>query len=127
MPPRVPESSYELELHLVIVEIPIDEAADALLDRRAGPVAHVRDEILDVGPSVGNVALLHRQQVLLRLAPETVLEHLDVTHELDGLLVADVIDPIRRFARGRIWPIAVPLRIRGRDVIRRPHNALDDV
>src|SRR5690554_1409074 len=49
-----------LQLHLVVVEIPLDEATHAHLDRRARPITDVLDEILDVGPRVRHVPGLHR-------------------------------------------------------------------
>src|SRR5512134_1640659 len=100
------------KLDLVVLEIPIDEVAHALLDGSARPIADVAREILDVGPGVGHVAELQRQKILLGLSPQAFLEHLDVPHQLDGLLIADVIDPIRRFARRGIRSIAAPGRAR---------------
>src|SRR5512138_1751150 len=106
-----------LQLHAVVIDVPVDEVTHTLLDRRAGSIADVRGEILDVGPGVRHVTELQRQEILFRLAPETLLEHLDVAHELDWLLVADVVQPVRRLARARIRCIAVPVRVRRRYVI----------
>src|SRR5690606_1370347 len=49
-----------LQLHLVVAEIPLDEATLAHLDRRARPIPDDLGEILDVGPRVRHVPGLHR-------------------------------------------------------------------
>ena len=96
--------------------------AHTLLDRRRRPIADVRHEILDVGPRVRHVAELQRQKVLLRRAAQALLEHLDVAAELDGGVVADVVDAIRRAAGGRIRMVLDEGRIgRGRAVEHAHH------
>jgi hypothetical protein len=59
-------------------------------------------------PRYPDVASLHGQQILLRLAAEALLEHLDVMHELDGSVVSDVVEPVRRPARRGVRTIAAP-------------------
>src|SRR5688572_29151867 len=101
----------------VVVEVPGDEFRDTLLDWRRGPVADDAHEVLGIGPGVRHVANLQGQQVLLRLAPEAALEHLDVAHQLDRTVVPDVVEPVRRAARCRVRSVAIPVRVGRGDVI----------
>src|SRR5690606_14534479 len=121
--PSLPPS----ELHVVVIDVPVDEPPHADLDWCARPVADVLDQILHVGPRVGDIAGLHRQEVLLGLASEAFLEHLDIAHQVDRLLVADVVETVRRGARGGIGIVAVPARIRSRYAVERAPDAADDV
>src|SRR5437763_5434257 len=111
----------------VVFAEPLDELSDPHFDRRRGPVPHVPDEVIDVGVGLVHVAGLQRQEVLHRLAPEAVLDDLDVAQQLHRLTVADVVEPKRRRARGRVGSLAVPARIRLRDALRGPHYSLGDV
>src|SRR5437879_13217503 len=85
----------------VVFAEPLDELPDPHFDGRVRPIPHVPHQIVDIGVGLGHVAQLQRQAVLHRLAPEALLDDLDVAHELDRLTVADVIKPERRRARGR--------------------------
>src|SRR5262245_11577687 len=51
-------------LGAIVAEVPLDEAAYALLDRRRRTVTDVTHQVIDVGERVGYVALLQRQQIL---------------------------------------------------------------
>src|SRR5271157_932222 len=57
----------------VVRPIPLNEAPDPDLERRARPVAHVPRQRIDVRPGVRHVAELHRNEVLLSLAPQAFL------------------------------------------------------
>src|SRR3569623_1828296 len=107
--------------------IPFDEARDAGLDRRGGLEADVMHQGIDVGVGGGHVALLQRYHVFFRFFTQALLDPLDVMHELHGLVVADVVEPIGRAAAGGVGRIAAPVRIRRGDFIARAHHAFDDV
>jgi hypothetical protein len=59
--------------YLIVVEIPVDEAADALLDGSARPITDVVHEVLHVRPGIGYVSGLERHEILLCLSAETLL------------------------------------------------------
>src|SRR6202042_2842016 len=90
-------------------------------------VADAAHQIVDVGKRFRYVAQLHGQTVLLRRATETLLEHLDVTHQLYRLIIADVIDAKRCAAGGRVGRIAAPRRIRLRYALGGADYALGNV
>ena len=53
--------------------------------------------------------------------------HADEVHQLDGIVVADVVEPVGR-ERGRgIGIVAAPRRVGLGDMIGGAHHALDDV
>ena len=93
----------------------------------AWPANRLADQVVDVRERVGDIAELQRQQILLRFAAEGLFDASDVAHQLDGLVVADVVQPIRRLARARVGIITVPRGIRSCDAVRRVHHALRDV
>src|SRR5436305_3031776 len=62
----------------VVFAEPLDELPDPHFDGRRGPVPHVPDEVIDVCIRLRHVAQLQRQEVLHRLAPEALLDDLDV-------------------------------------------------
>src|SRR5688572_32835108 len=106
----------------VILQVPLYEAADSDLDGRDRRVADVTLEVLDVGPGVGHVARLQRQHVHLRLATEALFENFDVAQQLDGAVVADVVQPVRRAAGYGIRRLAIPVRVRGSDPVAGTNN-----
>src|SRR5580698_7855440 len=64
----------------VVLAEPVDELSYPHLDGRRRPIANVAYQIVDVGEGIGHVAQLHRQKILLRLATEAFLDHLDIAH-----------------------------------------------
>src|SRR5207244_12857582 len=65
----------------------------------------------------GHVPGLQRQEISDRLAPQALLDDLDVAHELHRLVVADVVEAKRGGARCRVGRVAVPAGIRLRDAL----------
>src|SRR5690606_29936335 len=94
-------TGHKKDSHLVIAAVPLNESCDALLHRHAWAVAHIGDEVGDVRFRVGHIARLQRQHLHVRLAPQALLQYLDIAQKFDGLLVADVVDPIGRNATDR--------------------------
>src|SRR5580704_19647782 len=89
---------FLLDLVAVVLAEPLDELAHPDLDRGRRTVADVTHQVVDVGEGLRHVAELHRQEILLRLAAEAFLDHLDVAHQLYRLVVADVVEPEGRGA-----------------------------
>src|SRR3569623_1574588 len=101
----------ELRSGLVILPVPRDEVRDAALDGGVGLESDVVHQRVEVGISGRHVPLLLRQHVLLGLLAEALFDDLDVTHQLHRLIVADVIEPIRRVAAGGVGRVAAPVGI----------------
>src|SRR5258708_14679542 len=59
--------SYSCRLRVIIGKIPFDEALHTRFQVGGGPIADLARQRLHVGPRVGQIAQLHRQQILLRL------------------------------------------------------------
>src|SRR5436190_12834434 len=76
----------------VVVPIPGDELPDPLLHRRLRPESRRLLQGRRVGLGGRDVAGLHGQKVELRLLAESLLDGPDVSHELDALVVADVVE-----------------------------------
>jgi len=114
-------------LYLVVVAVPGDEVGHALLHRGGGLVTHGALELGGVGVGVGYVAGLQRQQILDCFFTQRFFNGFDVGAELDGVVVADVVEPERGVAGRRVRGVAAPLGVgRGRLVAHADH-ALDDV
>ena len=86
---------------MVIVKIPFDELLDTLLKFSARSIPHVARQGVDVRRGIRYIARLHGQEILDRLAPETVFEHFDKAQQCDRTLIADVVNFIRRAAAAR--------------------------
>src|ERR1700722_1544127 len=108
-------------------KIPFDELLHTRFQIGARPIAHVARQRFDIGPGVGQIAGLHRQQILLRAPPQALFEHLDVAQQRHRLLIADVVNSIRGRARGRIRRRGIPVGIGRRHSIYGADDALDDV
>jgi hypothetical protein len=111
----------------VEVPVPLHETRDAGFDRRRRRVTGVALQGHDIGVRVRHVAGLQRQQPLLRLAAEAVLEHLDVAQQFHRLVVADVVDAVWRAGRGGRGCQRVVAGIGAWHVVEGADHALDDV
>jgi len=78
-------------LRVVILKIPFDEVLNTLVEFGARSIAHIARQGVDVRRRIRNVARLQGHEILDRLAPETVFEHLDEAQQRDGTLIADVV------------------------------------
>ena len=116
-----------LQLDVVELQVPVHEVFHALLDRCGRLVTDVLAQVLGVGPGVGHVAGLQGKQVFYCLAAEAFLQHFDITHQLHRLMIADVVEPIRRGAGGRVRILAVPGRVRLCRSVQHADDALNDV
>src|SRR5207244_2284594 len=81
---------------LEIVTVPVDELREPLRERRRRPEAGQRGQAVDRGIRRGNIARLHRRIFLDRGTPEDPGERRNERFELDGFMVADVVDRVRR-------------------------------
>src|SRR5262249_8521596 len=113
--------------HAIVGAVPLDEAGDPLLDRGFRPEAEVARQVVDVGPRRGDIARLEVQEVLLRAAAQAFLEHLDVPQQLDGPIVANVVNAIGGPTGPRVGSITGPFGIRRGGLGQNPHDPLDDV
>ena len=116
-------------LLIVLVEfkIPLHKVLNTDFDRRARLVAHIGRQILGIGPGIGHITRLQRQQVHFRFLAQAIFDGADVIHELHRLLVADVVDAVRRPARPRVRVRRIPVRVGRRRVVHRANNAFDNV
>lgn len=118
-------------LNVVVALIPLGEGPQAVLEWRRGPVAQVALESSGVGIGDGNVAGLHRHELLVGLEVVVGREHpllhqhalqrVDEVEQVLGVRVADVVDAVR----GERQPVLAHLHL-GRGVHDAP-DAHDDV
>lgn len=118
-------------LNVVVVLIPLGEGPQAVLERRRGLVAQVALERRGVGIGDGNVAGLHRHELLVglevvvrrqhALLHQHALQRVDEVEQVLGVRVADVVDAVS----GERQTVLAHLHL-GRGVHYAPH-ALDDV
>mmetsp|Transcript_59449 Transcript_59449/g.140639 ORF Transcript_59449/g.140639 Transcript_59449/m.140639 type:complete len:306 (+) Transcript_59449:1652-2569(+) len=74
-----------------------------------------------------HIAVLHRHEVLDRLAAHRLLDRLDEAHQLDGRMVADVEHAVGRAGAGRVSRVRVVGRVGRRGAVQHPHDAFGDV
>ena len=118
-------------LDVVIALIPFGKGPQTVLERRRGLVAHVALERRGVGVGDGNVAGLHRHELLVglevvvgrehALLHQNALQRVDEVEQVLGVRVADVVDAVG----GKGQPVLAHLH-HGRGVHDAPHT-LDDV
>src|SRR5467141_383439 len=89
---RAVEGSHRPNLRRfpIKVLIPLSESPDTDFDRSLRLVADRFVQLGHIGKGRRHVSRLHRKKVELRLSAQTLLEHLDIAHQLDRLVVADV-------------------------------------
>src|SRR5438552_1433075 len=80
-----------------------------------------------VGKTGRHVAILHGQVIFLRGPAQRTFQRLDVGHEVDRLVVPDVIDPIGSRARGRVGRFRIEGGIALRSAVQNPDQTLDNV
>src|SRR5690348_17246893 len=78
----------------VIVAIPIDEAPQADIDRRARREAKIAASGGDVGIGRRHIALLHRYVLALGGLAHGGFERRDEIAEILGPVVAEIVDPV---------------------------------
>src|SRR5216683_3430868 len=88
--------------NLIVVAIPCDKIADAVLDRDFGSEARVTHQIADIREGLQYITRLHRQHFLCRRAAELLLEERDHMLEFLRPVIADIVNPGRRVAGSRI-------------------------
>lgn len=81
---------------------PADGAVDALLEVSAWFETGGGGECGGVSVGLIYVAGLHRKVFLFCLSSDGFLDAVDIVHEPRGMLIADVVDPVRRGGCGRI-------------------------
>src|SRR5690606_8997843 len=107
--------------------VPVDKIAYSLLDWRTRSVTYVSSKVFRIRPGVGDITRLHWQHAHCGFPADAIFNDGDVAHELDGLLVADVVEPIRGTAGAGVRMRSVPFFIGPCHVIHRPDHALDDI
>src|SRR5882672_7981229 len=88
--------------NLVVVAIPGDEIANAILDGGLRPEADVAHEIADIGEGFNNVSGLHRQHILYRRTTHRLLQHRHHMGNLFRMMVTDIIDARRHLRRAHV-------------------------
>src|ERR1700754_1590021 len=109
-PPHMISGTIRLSIEaskFVVVAIPHDKFANAVLDRGLGPEPCVAHQSRDVSERFRDIARLHRQHILYRGATQLALQKRDHVQKFFRMLVADVVQP-----RGRVAGV-----IDGRNVI----------
>src|SRR5262245_3323275 len=111
----------------LIPEEPIDEAPDALRDRRSRPEPDRALEIGDIRAGFRHVAGLHRQQLPNGGLADGLLDQPHHLGHLDRGAVANVVDVPGRAAGGGIGLIPRPGRIRRRRARHQPPHGFRHV
>ena len=97
----------------IIAAIPLDEARQCPSSIGvAGLKPTSATSCVDVGISRGTSPGCSGQEVLLGLAAQRLLDAADEVHQLDGVVVADVVEPVGRRRGRRIGIVAAPFRVR---------------
>ena len=81
----------EIWLDIVELPVPLDEIIYSSSNGCVRTETDIFLKIFHVGRSGGDIAFLHREEVLFGLFAQTSFQSLDVFHEFHGLIVADVI------------------------------------
>src|SRR5439155_16132872 len=84
----------------VILPIPVHEPRHAFVDADARQESQVAGGRRDVGEAGPRVARLHRRQLDRRLAPHRLLDQLDQPAQRLAAMVAEIVKPVWRLARG---------------------------
>src|SRR6266481_5688404 len=104
-PPHMISGTIRLSIgasNFVMVAIPGDKAANAILNRCLGPKADVARQIPDIGEGFGYVSGLHRQHILYRRAAQLLLQQRHQVHKLFRVVIADIVEPRRRSPRALV-------------------------
>src|SRR6266403_5605651 len=109
------------------IPVPVNEALDALFDRCPGLKADISHKCIYICKGTRHVSGLERQHVLQRLLAYRLLNAFNEVHQFYRLIVADVIEPVRRSRRSRIRLGAIPVGIRRGDFVQRPYDALNNI
>src|SRR5690554_4632710 len=76
--------------------IPAHEAIDALLHIGIGTIIHILHQILDIRKSGRHIVRLHRQPFLLDGLAQSALNGLNKVQQAHRVIIADIVDPVRR-------------------------------
>src|SRR5467141_1122067 len=104
-PPHMISGTIRLSIgasNFVMVAIPGDKAANAILNRCLGPKADVARQIPDIGEGFGYVSGLHRQHILYRRAAQLLLQQRHQVHKLFRAVIAAIVEPRRRMPRALV-------------------------
>ena len=111
--PRLTEtvgsSAQVLVLHrsnVVVLPVPIHKALDSDIDRGGRLESGVLDQGIDIGVGGRHVTRLHVEHVLFSFHSQAGFERLYHGHELDRLMVADVVESVGSVAATRIGGVS---------------------
>ena len=112
-----------LTCHAVVTAVPFDKPAQSLGQRRRGekPTSRCIAEISAQG--LEHVPCLHRKKIPDRRLSNDLLERRDEIEQIHRLVVADVVDAIRRRTCGTFGPLRIPSRIRRSGAIQGADHA----
>src|ERR1700704_3994425 len=82
--------------NFVVVAIPCDEIANAVLNGGPWAEADIAHQIADIGEGLRHVSGLHRQHILYRRAAQLLLQKSHHMHELFRVMITDIVDLRRR-------------------------------
>src|SRR5919106_2720513 len=111
----------------VIFFVPIHKPGDADFNGGGRAVLYAGNQVLDIGIGIGHITGLERQQILSGLFPQTILQDLNEMQQMHRLVVADVVEPVRRSAGAWIWAFAGPIWIRLCDRVEQADHTFDNI
>jgi len=107
----------------VVIDIPLDEPLQAILERCAWSEMEILREFACVGPCFPYVTRLRREEFEARLLAQAVFYDIYKVQQFNGILISQVVYTIRGEACGGIRVGAIPGFVRGGNMV---HHALQN-
>src|SRR3954470_7610729 len=93
---------------MIMLSIPSDKISHTRLDACFWLKADIAHKVIHVRKGGWHVSRLHGKELLDRRLSDAVLDCFYQVEQSDGLIVADVINPVWCSARSGVWIRAIP-------------------
>ena len=92
-----------------------------------GAEAEISGNVLSIRTGHPDIAGLHGKKFLLGLHLKAILDYRYKFEELDGLVVSDIIDPVRSETGAGVRPESIPLGVCNRRMTNEPQYCFDSI